>query len=123
MRHDSDTWATVEALARSDGRYSEYAFLLVLSSVEMQIRMIGEKRHISGEELLEGVRVMATRQYGPMAKEVLNHWGVYSTRDIGMIVFALIDAGLLEAGDDDSLEHFEDGYDFKRVFEDDYYRG
>lgn len=123
MIYDGETLKAIESAAGADPRYSTYALQFVLSSVEATLMKIGEKRHISGEELLEGVRDIAIRQFGPMAKEVLNHWGVYTTLDIGHIVFALVEAGLLEADRSDSLEDFEGVYDFKKVFEDDYYRG
>lgn len=123
MIYDGEALEAIRAAASADSRYSEYAFQFVLSAVETTLGRLGERRHISGEELLEGVRDIATRQFGPMAKEVLNHWGVYTTLDVGHLVFTLIGAGLLEADSNDSLEDFEDVYDFKTVFEDDYYGG
>lgn len=123
MMHNGEILAKIRALAEADSTYSEYAFQFVLSAVEDTLAGIGERRHISGVELLVGVRWIATRQFGPMAKEVLNHWGVYTTLDIGQIVFSLIGAGLLEADSNDSMEDFDDIYDFKTVFEDEYYGG
>ncbi len=121
MRHDSDRWPEVDVAAGSDGRYEKYAWRFVLSGVESTIEMLHATDHISGEELLDGLREIATRQFGPMAKQVLNHWGIYTTRDIGNIVFGLLDAGLLENSEKDSIEDFDDVFDFKQVFEEDYY--
>ena len=121
MRNDSDRWREVDEAARADGRYEKYAWRFVLSGVESTIEMIEASGHISSEELLEGLSVIASRQFGPMAKEVLNHWGIYTTRDIGNIVFGLIDAKLLEHSEKDSIEDFDDVFDFKKVFEEDYY--
>ncbi|MDD3643267.1 MAG: hypothetical protein PHQ19_07400 [Candidatus Krumholzibacteria bacterium] len=123
MIFDNDTSSAIRAAAEADSRYSEYAYEFVLSAVESTLTGIGERRHISGEELLEGVRDITTRQFGPMAKEVLNHWGVFTTLDLGHIIFSLIRAGLLEAASGDSLDDFDGVYDFKTVFEDDYYSG
>ncbi len=123
MRHDSDRWKEVDRVSSADGRYEKYAWRFVLSGVESTIEMLHTSEHISGEELLEGLRVIASRQFGPMAKEVLNHWGVYTTRDIGNIVFGLIAAELLENSDEDSIVDFDDVFDFKKVFEEDYYDG
>lgn len=122
MKHDRETRLAIINVAAADGRYDEDAYDFVLSSVEATLEMIGEKRHVSGAELLEGVRMLATAQFGPMAKEVLNHWGVYTTRDIGNIVFGLIEAGLLEGSEDDSPVDFDAVYDFRTVFEEDYFR-
>jgi uncharacterized repeat protein (TIGR04138 family) len=121
MRHDSQKWSEVDAAAASDGRYEKYAWRFVLSGVESTVDMMRADGHISGEDLLEGLKVIATRQFGPMAKEVLNHWGVYTTRDLGNIVFGLIGAGLLLGSEKDSIEDFDDVFDFRRVFEEDYF--
>ncbi|MCK4549133.1 MAG: hypothetical protein KAU49_03150 [Candidatus Krumholzibacteria bacterium] len=121
MRHDSDRWRDVDEAAGADGRYEKYAWRFVFSGVESTMEMMRASGHISGDELLEGLRVIASRQFGPMAKEVLNHWGIYTTRDIGNIVFGLIAAELLEHSDEDSIEEFDDVFDFQKVFEEDYY--
>jgi uncharacterized repeat protein (TIGR04138 family) len=121
MRHDSDRWREVDEAASADGRYEKYAWRFVLSGVESTIEMLRVEGHISGEELLDGLKLLASRQFGPMAKEVLNHWGVYNTRDIGNIVFGLIEAELLHGSDGDSIEDFDDIFDFRKVFEEDYF--
>lgn len=121
MRHDSHKWREVDEAARADGRYEKYAWRFVLSGVESTIEMVNAEAHISGEELLDGLSVIASRQFGPMAKEVLNHWGIYTTRDIGNIVFGLIDSKLLEHSKEDKIEDFDDVFDFQKVFEEDYY--
>jgi uncharacterized repeat protein (TIGR04138 family) len=121
LRHDSDRWREVDVVAGADGRYEKYAWRFVLSGVESTIEMLHATDHISGEELLGGLREIATRQFGPMAKEVLNHWGIYTTRDIGNIVFGLIAAEILEVNEKDSIEDFDDVFDFTQVFEEDYY--
>ncbi len=121
MRNDSDRWREVDIAARADGRYEKYAWRFVLSGVESTMEIFSASGHISGKQLLEGLRVIASRQFGPMAKEVLNHWGIYTTRDIGNIVFGLIEAELLEHSKEDSIEDFDDVFDFKKVFEEDYY--
>ena len=55
-----------------------------------------------------------------MARTVLEHWGVEGTRDIGRIVFELVEDGFLRKTEEDVPEDFEDIYDFKTVFERDY---
>jgi uncharacterized repeat protein (TIGR04138 family) len=121
VKHVIEKRRIIETLAKEGGRYSEFAYNFVLASVETSITMTGENRHISGEELLEGIRLVAARQFGPMAKEVLNFWGVYTTRDIGNIVFELIRVGLLKGSEKDSLEDFDDVFDFRKVFEQEYF--
>ena len=80
----------------------------------------GRNRHIGGRELLAGIRDLARERFGPLAKEVFNHWGILSTEDFGQVVFNMISIGLLQRRAQDSLSDFENGYDFERVFEKDY---
>ena len=75
---------------------------------------------ITGRELAEGCRDLAIEQFGPMARTVLEHWGVHSTEDMGAIVYALIDCGVLIKQETDSREDFRDVYDFEEAFERDY---
>jgi uncharacterized repeat protein (TIGR04138 family) len=68
--------------------------------------------HVTGGELCEAIRIMALRQFGLLAATVLNHWGVYSTSDIGDIVYNLIAAGDLEKTPSDSRSDFDNVFDF-----------
>jgi len=77
-------------------------------------------RHVSVTELLEGVKEFALQEFGPLAKTVLDNFGIYTTEDIGEIVFLMVDAGLLNKQDSDSKQEFCNGYDFKEVFENRY---
>src|SRR5690606_9311005 len=74
------------------------------------------QRHISGQELLEGMREYALDQYGPMTRTLFSEWGVNECRHFGEIVFQLVDYGVLGKTEDDKLEDFCDGYDFDQAF-------
>lgn len=76
--------------------------------------------HISGRELLEGVRQLAVQQFGLMAITVFQQWGIESTEDIGRIVFDLVERGDMRKTDNDQLADFVDVYDFKVAFDMDY---
>jgi uncharacterized repeat protein (TIGR04138 family) len=71
-----------------------------------------EVRHVTGQQLCEAIRRYALQQYGPLAKHVLNHWGVRSTGDFGELVFNLIDVGQMKKTESDRREDFEDVFDF-----------
>ncbi len=73
-------------------------------------------RHVSGQELLEGIREFALAQFGPMTPAVFAEWGVHHCRDFGEIVFNMIEVGLLEKTEQDSRADFEGGYDFDEAF-------
>jgi len=55
-----------------------------------------------------------------MARTVLEYWGIRETADVGKMVFALVDCGVLIRQDDDALEDFEEVFDFEDAFERNY---
>lgn len=74
-------------------------------------------RHVTGQDLCEGMRAYALDQYGMLARSVLRHWNIEATLDFGRIVFAMIEAGQMQKTDDDTIEDFRDVYDFRAAFE------
>jgi uncharacterized repeat protein (TIGR04138 family) len=111
----------IEVIRSRDRRYHADAYLFVIDAVEAVLLEIARMRHISGSELCGGLRMLATDRFGPMAKEVLNFWGVRSTEDFGNIVFNLVDAGLLLKTEHDCIDDFIDVYDFGEAFERNYF--
>lgn len=101
-------------------RFHEHAFLFVLASLESLQSRLPERRHVDGRELAHAVRELALDRFGVMSRLVLEHWGVRSTAHVGDIVFALVDAGLLNSQPGDSKLDFADVYDFDDAFEGSY---
>jgi uncharacterized repeat protein (TIGR04138 family) len=99
------------------GPYDERAYLFVLAALEHHQRSLSQRRHVSGEELAHACRELALEQYGLLARTVLEHWGIKSTADLGAVVYALIDVGLLRAQESDRVEDFDDVYGFEEAFE------
>ena len=114
MAHDRLT--AILDLAQKHGRYRPNAYNFVLDAVEFTVARLPERRHVSGRELLEGIRDLALQAFGPMAKTVFEQWGVHRTEDFGQIVFQLVESGLLGKTDRDRLSDFARGYDFNEVF-------
>jgi uncharacterized repeat protein (TIGR04138 family) len=114
---DTTTRQRLQAL---DPRYDERAYAFVLAALEEVVARLPRRRHVSGEELAEGCRVLALRLWGPLSKTVLDHWSIRSTRDLGEIVFNLLDVGILSKDETDAREDFDDLYDFTHVFERNY---
>ena len=106
----------LERLRARHPRFHEKAYLFVLASLHQVIANLDEPRHITGRELVEGVRGLAIDRYGPMARTVLEHWGVHRTEDLGDVVFALVEQGVLIKQDQDSREDFTDVFDFEDAF-------
>ena len=75
-----------------------------------------KSRHVSGPELLNGIRVYGLDQYGPLTKTVLNAWGVKRCRDFGDIVFNLIEYNVFSKTESDRPEDFADVYTFEEAF-------
>ena len=106
----------IEDILEEDKRYKFEAYTFLLSALHDTISKFKKPRHISAEELLEGIRIFALQQFGPMTKTVLNYWGIFETRDFGNIVFLLIEKELLRRQDDDAPEQFDGVYEFDDVF-------
>lgn len=106
----------IGALCGRDGRYKPEAYSFVMAALTYALARLGEVRHITGGELLEGLKELSIESYGPMAKEVLNYWGVHECTDVGHVVFNLVNEGLLRKTETDSLKDFEDGFDFEEEF-------
>lgn len=112
----------VRAVAKADGRYHLEAYTFLYDALDTTIELVGidptkkADKHVSGQQLLEGMRVHALRSFGPLAAQVWRQWGVRRTEDWGRIVFNLVEGGLLRRQDSDSIEDFIDGYDFEEAF-------
>lgn len=100
----------------ADPRYPAEAYGFVRAGLDFTVRRLERPRHVSGEELLDGLREFALGEFGPMTKTVLNGWGITRTEDFGEIVFNLVDAGLLGQTDEDDRADFANGYDFDEAF-------
>lgn len=110
----------LDELRRRNPRYHEGAYGFLLAALQYVIERLPEPRHITGAELAEGVRDLAIDRFGPMARTVLEHWGIRATADLGELVFALVECGILIKQEEDSLDDFADVFDFDDAFERDY---
>jgi uncharacterized repeat protein (TIGR04138 family) len=100
-----------------DKRYDAEAYSFVMSALGFTTKKLSRKGHITGGELLEGIKEYALNEFGPMTRTVLEHWGIKKTDDFGEIVFNMIDAGMLGKTDNDSKKDFADRFDFKDAFD------
>jgi uncharacterized repeat protein (TIGR04138 family) len=89
-----------------DSRYLLGAYEYVLNGMEFYLTSIGEKRHVSGQELTKGLLLFAQKQFGLLAGNVLHYWGIYKTDDLGNIVYNMIDINIMSKQEDDSIDHF-----------------
>ena len=109
----------LEEIAREDGRYSLTVVKFVYEGLSFTIKKVaGEPSHITGQSLCEGLRRLAVEKWGRLAVLVLNTGGVKTTRDFGEIVYLLIKHKWMSAQPTDSIDDFNDIYDFKTVLKD-----
>ena len=111
----------LDSIVASDPRYQRDAYVFLRDALDFttkqQKKVRGATvRHVSGPELLGGVRQYALKEFGPMVMTVFDSWGVHSCEDIGNMVFNLIDAGIFGKTEEDSIEDFKNVYDFDEAF-------
>jgi uncharacterized repeat protein (TIGR04138 family) len=116
-------------MRRSRLRYHPQAYLFVTEALQLTQELLGrelaeqpeeEGAHISGRELLDGIRVLGLKQFGMLAPTVFRLWGVETTEDFGRIVFEMVERGELRKTERDSLADFLDIYTFDEAFQRDY---
>lgn len=121
---DFETVIRRKVLAR-DARYDVNAYRFVFEALAYTQRLYERdpesrepgRRHVTGQELLEGIRDCAAAQFGPLAPVVFRSWGVMRTEDFGEIVFNLVEAGLMGKTETDTRKDFANGYDFDEAFD------
>jgi uncharacterized repeat protein (TIGR04138 family) len=119
--HEVNFDEVVEKVCEQDQRYTRDAYSFTREALDYTQKLIsrenkGTVRHVTGQELLEGIRQFALQQYGPMTVTVFEEWGVKNCRDFGEIVFNMVENGLLAKTDKDTREDFQKGYDFADAF-------
>ncbi len=111
----------LDSIVATDHRYQREAYIFLRDALDLttkqQKKVKGTTiRHVSGPELLGGVRQYALKEFGPLVMTVFENWGIHATEDIGHMVFNLIGAGIFGKTDEDSIEDFKNVYDFQEAF-------
>ena len=124
MMQDLDFAEIVELIRKEDTRYDRKAYSFVRQGLDHTVKNFKksdpartqQSQHVSGRELLEGLRTYALDQFGPLAKTVLESWGVRRCADFGEIVFNLIEYRVFSKTENDRREDFADVFDFDEAF-------
>ena len=118
---------SVQQVVEDVGLYPPEAYAFIQKGLNFTVQKLHGKqkdpkasRHVTGQDLCEGLREVALSEWGRLARAVLRRWNITSTLDFGRIVFAMVDAGLMQKTEDDSLEDFRNVYDFRAAFEVEY---
>jgi uncharacterized repeat protein (TIGR04138 family) len=114
----------VALICKEDTRFDRQAYNFVRQALDQTVKELkkksperaGKSQHVTGAELLLGIRAYALDQYGPLTKTVLNNWGIHRCSDFGDIVFNLIEYNVFSKTENDRREDFADLYDFDEAF-------
>ena len=104
-------------ILEKEPRYDREAYVFVMAALSRGLRALEKPRHLTGGELLKGIREEAEEQFGPMAGAVFEHWGVKNSLDFGKIVFNMVHQGILTKTETDALEDFNDSVFFETLFD------
>ena len=107
----------IERVMKQHRHYKFEAYSFVMAALHHTVSKLPKARHVTGQELLHGIRNYAMDQFGPLARTVLNYWGIKKTEDFGKIVFALVEVGILRKQPEDQIEDFKNVFDFKEAFD------
>lgn len=122
--HDPDFSEIVNLICKEDPRFDRKAYDFVRLGLDHTVKELRKRdaeraeksRHVTGPELLDGLRAYALDQFGPLTKTVLNAWGISKCTHFGDIVFNLIEYNVFSKTESDRREDFADIYDFDAAF-------
>lgn len=113
----------VERILKLDARFHRDAYYFLREALDYTQKIIARRnqnrptKHVTGQELLEGIRDYALEQFGPMTIAVLEEWGIKNCPDFGELVFNMVETSLLAKTESDSRADFQTGYDFAATFQ------
>jgi uncharacterized repeat protein (TIGR04138 family) len=111
----------VDRIIAEDPRYHRDVYAFVRDALDFTVKQQKKSResishHVTPGQLLDGIRLFALKEYGPMVSTVLGYWNVNSCEDLGHIVFNMIQKEILGKNESDTIEQFRAGYDFHEAF-------
>jgi uncharacterized repeat protein (TIGR04138 family) len=111
----------LDQILAKDDRFHRDAYGFMREALDFTQKLVGKEnqgkvRHVTGKELLDGLRQYSLAQFGPMAITVFEEWGIRQCKDFGDIVFNMVEIGLLAKTEKDTRDDFQDGYDFNDAF-------
>lgn len=109
----------IHQAVEKDSRYHPLAYEFVRDALHVAVKHFcegKEDQHVTGQQVLEGVRLHALEEYGPLAQTILEEWGIQRGEDVGNIVYNLIETSYFGKNEGDSIEDFSGGYEFASAF-------
>jgi uncharacterized repeat protein (TIGR04138 family) len=110
----------LDQIIRNDPRYDREAYHFLREALEFTVKLRKKSKegadHVTGQQLLDGIRQYALKEFGPMVPTVLQYWGVHRGEDFGEMVYNFIREGIFGKTETDSIEDFGGGYTFHEAF-------
>ena len=110
----------LDLIGSHDSRYARDAYFFLRDALDYTIKLRKKNKdgstHVTGPQLLEGIRLYALKEFGPMVTTVFDFWGVARCEDFGEMVFNLIRVGIFGKTDQDTIDDFRGGYTFHQAF-------
>ena len=112
----------IARLREENPKFSPAAYHFIRRALDHALRKFKREdmdrpAHVSGKELLEGFRDLALEEYGPLAKTVLEDWGITKCSEVGEVVFQLVSMGVLGKNDSDKIDDFAELWSFAEAFD------
>ena len=112
----------VKNIQKRDPRFKADSYQFLRETLDFTVKNLREDepfehRHVSGPELLKGLRDYSLEKFGPMALPVLESWGIHNSKDIGDMVYNLIREGAFGKSEDDEPGDFENWMSFEEAFQ------
>ena len=97
----------IKEIHHKDDRFAKGAYYFIREALDHTLKNLEKansknKGHVSGTELLNGIRDYALDRFGPMTMTLMEHWNISKCRDFGDIVFNLVDHGILGRTENDT---------------------
>ncbi len=114
---------SVIAILKREKRYDGQAYFFLKDALDFTLKRFAEEtkgqgRHVTGKELLEGFRDYALDQFGPMGATLMDEWGITKCRDVGDMVFQMIEEQVFGKQESDKPEDFDEVFDFRKALRD-----
>jgi uncharacterized repeat protein (TIGR04138 family) len=117
----------VDRIVEHDTRYAREVYAFVREALDFTQQRIHKggrdrrdrkDRHVTGQQLLAGIRDYALQSFGPMTFFVLHEWGLQRCDDFGEIVFNLVEhgQGMFGKTEQDTRDDFKGAYEFFEAF-------
>ena len=78
----------IKEIHASDPRYGKGAYYFIREALDHTLKKLKKdqsknKGHVSGTQLLDGIRDYALDRFGPMTLTLMEHWNIQKCRDFG----------------------------------------